>query len=108
MWAWLDLASHLHCSLATVMRETSSSTFVLWCAYLKRKREIRDRDDYRFAMLAAEVRRSYVKKGVKVKLTDLLLNWKKPKPMSKKEYTKRSKAGWFAAVGLGKKKKKEK
>lgn len=100
MRGWLTLASHLGCSLEKVMDETTSSNFLLWCAYLKEKNDQNDKDDYRFAMLGQEIRRSYVKKGAAVRLKHFLLKWTKPKPLSKEEYLKRSKAGWFGLLGI--------
>ena len=74
--------------------------------FFEKRNERREKDDYRFALLAAEIRRGNVKKGARVRMEDFLLNWKRPKPISKEEYTKRSKQSWFGLFGMDNKGKK--
>jgi len=90
--------------------EISSTEFMDWIVYLDDK-EINEfrREDYYLANIAAEVRRSYVKDPMKVKIDSFLFNFKSEKKEKKKmsieERTKRAKSFWGAIVGSSVRKK---
>ncbi len=109
--AWYELASHLHMSLDRVQEETSSSQFVEWKEFLRQKKEseffTNAKEDYYWAQIAAEIRRSFVKHPNKVRLSEFLLKFRKTqgpgkKKMSIKERTKAAKAYWGAVFSMGK------
>lgn len=87
--------------------EITSTEFVDWVAYLDEEETNKvHREDYYFANIAAEIRRSYVKNPMKVKLESFLMKFKKsglnkskkePK-MTKEERTKRAKTFWGALL----------
>ena len=103
---WVKLASHLHKGLQEVKSQTSSTDFLLWMEYLKLKQKEDRREDYYAAQIAAEIRRSSVKKPARVRVSDFLLKFEevgsKKKKMNKtlEEKTEDSKRFWFRAVGL--------
>ena len=104
---WYRLASHLHKTVQEVRQKTTSTEFVLWMEYLEKDTNAFHREDYYLAQIAAEIRRSFVKKPKQVKLKDFLLKFvmqEKPKKLSIKERTKRMKQFWFFHVGLKDKK----
>jgi len=91
--------------------ETSSTDFVTWMEYLEREINTFHREDYFWAQMAAEVRRSFVKNPKKVKLVDFLLKFKDKtarKKMTKEERTKIAKSFWGALTSLSFKPKKKK
>lgn len=75
--------------------------------------ELFRREDYYFAQLTAEVRRSWVKDKTKISLEDFLMKFSKkkdqtePSPESKQDNTLRSKQFWLGNI-LRKKKSKKK
>lgn len=84
--------------------ETSSTDFVMWTEYLEREVNAFHREDYFWAQVAAEVRRSFVKNPKKVKVKDFLLKFEDKmagrKKMTKKERTKIAKSFWSALTSF--------
>jgi hypothetical protein len=88
-------------TLDEVKCKTSVSEFALWMEFL-------DREDYSFperyylAMIAAEVRRSYVKEPKKVKVKDFLLKLRpvQEKKESVQERGNRTKSFFLRMTGL--------
>lgn len=70
--------------------------------YLQQEENRITRTDYHFALVASEIRRSFVKKGVKVRIKDFLLKFttKNKKTETLEEYTARSKNAWMAFAGV--------
>lgn len=100
---WLELASHLHKSLQEVKQQTTSTEFLLWIEYLKREQTIHRKEDYYYAQIAAEVRKTKAKYPEKIKISHLLLKFgskEKKKKMSIKERIKASKKFWMGLVGM--------
>jgi len=93
-------------SVQRAQSEITSTEFVDWVAYLDDE-EINGfcREDYYLANIAAEIRRSYVKEPMRVKLEDFLMKFRsdsklrKPKKkMNIEERTKKAKAFWGALL----------
>lgn len=86
------------------MARTTSSEFAEWCAFMDQEdAESFRRQDYYLAQIAAEVRRSYVKRPETVKIEDLLLKFteeERPK-RSPEEELAHQKACFYRALGLG-------
>jgi hypothetical protein len=78
---WLRLASHLGMSLDEVKTKTSASQFVLWMEYLEWDINAFDKRCYYLAQIAAEIRRSYVKRGVTVRLQDFIMKFQREEPI---------------------------
>ncbi len=99
-------------SLQRVMEETTSSEFVDWKEYLLQEMEekfhVLEKQDYYLAQIAAEVRRSMVKKPERIRTSSFLLKFrrqrrkKEGKKLSIKERTKRAKGFWSVVLGMGK------
>lgn len=92
-------------SLQRCMRETTSTEFVGWQEYFEVEENTTNREHYYFAQIAAEVRRTIVKKPKSIKLEQFLLKFQKPKhkekPLTEKEKIKRveeSKKAWLSFV----------
>jgi len=88
-------------SLAECQCKVSSKEFVLWKVYLQREPSRFHREDYLFAMVAAEVRRTISKHPNQVKTEDFLLKFKDPKKKKKPQMgLAAQKSIWLAATGL--------
>ena len=74
---WLDLASHLGMSLQRCMSETTSTEFCLWKKYLHQKQNDSDKLDYYLAMIAKEIRISWITDKQNVSIDDFILQFKK-------------------------------
>ena len=88
------------------MEATSSTEFVEWMAYLDDEVERGfHREDYLFAMVAAEIRKGNVKNPRSVKMKDFILDFSGKKKeeehqaLSLEERTARSKGFWFSVAG---------
>jgi len=89
--------------------EIPSSEFVDWVVYLDDEPNRFHRDDYNFARLAAEIRRSYVKDPMTVKEESFLIEFREKKKVKKltiEEKTKRDKKFWGTVLKFSKRKKK--
>ena len=86
-------------SLAECQHKVSSKEFVLWKVYLQREPSRFHREDYLFAMVAAEVRRTISKNPNRVKTEDFLLKFKDPKKKKPASLVAQQSI-WLAAVGL--------
>lgn len=112
MIGWLRLATHLHLPLQVVMRQTTSTEFLMWMEYLDEEEGRNKKYEFYLANIIAETRRSWVKNPSKVKLTDFLFH---PESRDKKPEVKAAspdkdkldayKQIWFTATGLNSKKK---
>jgi hypothetical protein len=96
--------------LQFVQQFTSSTEFLEWAEYLNQQEtETVKREEYYWAQIAAEVRRSWVKHKQKIKLTDFLIKFsysKKPKILTAQEKEmklQKSKNFWLMATGFLKK-----
>lgn len=103
----MKLAEKLGMSLQETKSKISSSEFTLWKVYFQEEHKRFHREDYFFAMLTAEVRRTVVKHPQKVKMEDFLLDFgagdkKKTNKskLSKEAKVAASKSMWLSAVGL--------
>ena len=98
MLLWFKLASHLHLTPQELQERVPSSQLPMWSAYLKWHDENNLLYLY-LAMIAAEVRRSWVKEPKKVDTKDFILR-KKPdvSRMTVEERTRRLKAFFGAAL----------
>jgi hypothetical protein len=84
------------------MDSTTSSQFVEWLEYLERDINAFHREDYYHAQIAAEIRRSFVKKPRNVKAKQFLLKFQHMKPkvaQSFEEVCEKSKRFWFGMFG---------
>ena len=88
-------------SLQQCMFEVSSSEFVAWIGYLDTEVNRFHRQDYFLATIAAEIRRSYVKKPRDVKIGDFLLEFE-TSDVVQKHSAQESKNFWFSALGITK------
>ena len=86
-------------SIQRAQFEIPSSAFLEWITYLDGEEiDKYQKEDYYLANIAAEIRRSYVKDPMRVKMESFLMKFKKKdsskeqKKMSIKERTKRVKA----------------
>jgi hypothetical protein len=91
--------------------EITSSEFMDWIAYLDNDVNVFHREDYYFAELIAEVRRSWVEDKKSVKLKDFLLKFKFKKEVKKmvknkmtKEEAARKAKSFFGVPNLFRKK----
>mgnify|MGYP003625793947 FL=1 len=103
----MKLAENLGMSLQETKSKISSSEFTLWKVYFEEEHKRFHREDYFFAMLTAEVRRTVVKNPERVKMEDFLLDFgagdkKKTRKseLSKKTKEAASKSMWLSIVGL--------
>lgn len=95
-------------SLDEVKQKTSASQFVLWMAYLEWEVNAFDKNCYYLAQIAAEIRRSYVRRGVAVRLKDFLIKFvverRKPRKLVESTEvhveTNKAKQFFFALTGL--------
>lgn len=78
------MASHLGMSLDEVKVKTSASQFVLWMEYLEWEVNAFDKECYYLAQIAAEIRRSYVRRGVLVRLQDFIMKFRPAQPAPEK------------------------
>lgn len=79
--------------------------------YLERDANAFHRENYYWAQIAAEIRRSFCKNPKRVKVEDFLLKFKNKvmkKKITKKERTKIAKAFWSALTSMSFKPKKKK
>ena len=90
-------------SLQRTQFEITSTEFINWIVYLDDDSNRFYKEDYYLAQIAAEIRRSYVKDPMKVKLKSFLMKFerknkpKKPK-MTVKERTKSAKTFWLSLM----------
>ena len=99
------LAEKLGMTIRECQSRVSSKEFVLWKVYMQDEHNRFHREDYLFAMVAAEVRRTIVKNPNRVKTEDFLLKFKddrKPKltKQQKEKHDKDQKNIWLVGVGL--------
>lgn len=91
-------------SLDRVKAETSSSQFVLWMQFFDWELNAFDRQSYYLAQIAAEVRRSYVKLPMSVKVENFLLKFiskvEKSVPMDRHTRANIAKRFFFGLTGL--------
>ena len=85
-------------SLQRCMQETSSTDFIQWMSYLEKDTNAFHREDYYLAQIALEVRRSYVKSPAKVKMKDMILEFKRAQKAVDVMAT--SKAAWGACLNV--------
>lgn len=94
-------------SLQRCQRETTSTEFLSWQAYMRKEMNIPRREDFYFAQIAAEMRRSVSKHPEAPRTEHFLLSFatdsgKKKEVLSDVEieqHVMASKAYWFAVVG---------
>ena len=104
----MKLAENLGMSLQETKSKISSSEFTLWKVYFEEEHKRFHREDYFFAMLTAEVRRTVVKNPERVKMEDFLLDFgagdkkqtRKSKSIGKDKETATQKSFWLGMVGL--------
>tara|TARA_R110000851_G_scaffold46656_6_gene113575 strand:+ start:3018 stop:3332 length:315 start_codon:yes stop_codon:yes gene_type:complete len=92
-------------SLQETKSKIASSEFTLWKVYFQKEHQRFHREDYLFAMVAAEVRRTVAKYPEKVKLEHFLLDFggkekKKESKMTDSQKSDASKSMWLTVVGL--------
>lgn len=87
--------------------KTSASQFILWMEYLEWETNAFDKTCYYLAQIAAEIRRSYVKRGVIVRIEDFILKFtskrieeKTPMSMDSQTRANKMKQFFFALTGL--------
>lgn len=73
--------------------------------YLEQRNTLRDKSDYYFAQIAAEVRKSVLSSAdsMKVEVDDFLLRFKdsdEEEELDLQEEIRRRKAIWFSALGI--------
>jgi len=87
------------------MQETTHREFLAWIEWLDEEDNRPSRTDNYLMQIAAEVRRSFVKRPAAVKFTDFLLKFtrkkKKPSKAEREKIWKMQKAHLLAAVGYG-------
>lgn len=102
--------------LQELQNATTSNEFLEWQAFWELSLNDHETLHRYLAQIALEIRRSYTKKSNKT-LKDFLITYKEPAPRTKKakkpitlserkKHINKSKAAWFAAVGLDPKGKK--
>jgi len=97
------LCERLGMTLYEAQRRISSSEFTLWKRYLYTEHTRFHREDYLFAMVAAEVRRTVAKNPHRIKVEDFLLKFndqKKKQSTSSEKELRQSQVFWMTAVGL--------
>jgi hypothetical protein len=89
-------------SLDEVKMKTSASQFVLWMEFLDWEFNAFNPDRHYLAQIAAEVRRSYVRKGVKVRIEDFIMKFRheESKPLSTQSRADKAKAFFFGLTGI--------
>tara|TARA_R110000765_G_scaffold288759_2_gene384962 strand:+ start:2044 stop:2391 length:348 start_codon:yes stop_codon:yes gene_type:complete len=104
----MKLAEKLGMSVQETKARISSSEFTMWKAYFEGEHTRFHREDYFFAMIAAEVRRTVVQHPEKVSMEDFLLDFGGGTQKEREEVTEEalerkieiSKSMWMAAVGM--------
>ena len=97
------LCERLGMTLHEAQRRISSSEFTLWKRYLYTEHTRFHREDYLFALVAAEVRRTIAKKPHQVKVEDFLLKFGEPnekKSSNSSQQLQQAQSMWLSAVGL--------
>ena len=95
------LAEKLGMTLRECQSRVSSKEFVLWKIYMRDEHNRFHREDYLFAMVAYEVRRTIVKNPNKVKVEDFLLKFQEAgKTTEDQEEVNEQKLNWLSVVGL--------
>jgi hypothetical protein len=92
--AWFRVASHLSIPVEELAERITHREFLNWLEYLEWDYERSSKPDYYLAQIAAEVRRSYVKHGSKVKTADFLLK------IAKKPVATDSKKAWLGFFNI--------
>ncbi len=80
-----------------------SMEFTQWILYLDMEEERHSKQDYAWARIAAEIRRSYVEHPKKVKEEDLLIVFEKrevSKEVDEEKVMESHKLFWLTSVGL--------
>lgn len=101
-------------SVQRCQQETTSTEFVKWQWFLTTDMNLRTKQDYYLAQIAAEVRKTVVKKPQDVSIDDFLLEFREKeqedKPPTEEELQERiqkSKAAWLGISGLAALKRKQ-
>jgi hypothetical protein len=91
--------------LRRVLRSTTERELKAWVKWLDEQMDVPDRADYYQMQTAAAVHRGLVKGPRRVKLTDFRLRFTQERQPSREARTpeeelRRTKAAWFAALGM--------
>ena len=72
--------------------------------FLKQEQNVPDKRDYYLAQIAAEVRRTFAKKGAEISVKDFLLQFEsgKPKSVKSQERSQKYKKSWLNMFGIEK------
>lgn len=108
LYKWYRLAHRLGCSVQTAKRMTTSMEFVEWNAFFDiEDTEAFRRDDFYFAQIAAEIRRTISKRPWSVRVEHFLLKFKQNKMEDRgnQEHDKlgKSRSFWLSILGIKKK-----
>lgn len=94
---WYRLAARLGRSrISELQREISSRKFTEWKAFFEWEDTHQTKEDFYAAQIAAEVRRSYVKKPKTIKTKNFLLPVPQTMTQKQKHYLEQSKQRWAA------------
>lgn len=102
------LAFRLHKTVQEVQGQVTSTEFLLWQEFFNKEVNLFHREDFYFAQLAAEIRRSYVKKPRLVKVKDFIIKYVMSKTSDEVKVdektieanTKKSKRFWLGGLGI--------
>ena len=94
---WFRIASHLGLPVEELVERISAREFQGWLEYLQWSEERRTKEEYYFAQIAAEVRKSWVKDRRSVKTKDFLMS---PRPPGKDAGSGGSKQKWLAFFSI--------
>jgi hypothetical protein len=105
-WMWFVLAyQHLHCPVWLAKKLTPIAEFQAFKIFYRENFNRPEKTEYYLAQITAELRRQFVRDARRPRLEDFLspvkmIEAKKPKLVDEKDELKKTKAMWFAAVGL--------
>ena len=97
---WFTIAERLSTPPQRLKQMISSSEFVKWKRYLEIEQERTTKDHCYYALIASEVRRSFVKDPIGVRLKDFILDFGKKKEREKPKTVEEAAAIAKRAFGL--------
>lgn len=100
--AWFRVAAHLHLPVEELAERITHSEFLDWLEYLKWEDQREGKDDFYSSLIAAEIRRSYVKHPNKVKQKDFKIQYKETTSSAPSLSGMAGKAIWLNALNIEK------
>ena len=87
-------------SVQRLKQETTATEFITWMEYLTQQSYEYTRDQIFSAMIAAEVRRSWVKDAKSVRADDFMPDLRPKEPLTLEQASAQAKNFWLPFVGI--------